>query len=522
LQAIAERGTKAAESLKNSIDSIKSKSPKGPYGEARSALVKLKVKAGAIEQKCKRQSASLLNAHKEVGLAARKTVIGALMDHVQKNNVDFDSLFGELSTDGQPITVANLRAYIEKNVTSLTSVQLDLGLDAYQSGLTKLGLQGIMQEYYRVVKEIAITTAFNVKDSKTLRKLEVGELVQILESGKEDIGLPRLRCRALTDLKEGWVTEKGNQGTLFLEKVAKPYFYCQDEIILSKAFESHSAELRKMQPGEVLEVFEGPRKEPPVEVMRARGKAQKDGKMGWVTFKDAGGELFELTSFLTCKQSIAITTTFDIAAGKALRKLDVGELLEIIEAPKEDSARSLTRVKVRARNDANEGYVTMKGNQGTAYVEEASKLYKCVRSTPFELRYASGSQAIRTLEQGEAFEVSEGPKAETKQGANRVRGKVLSDNSAGWFTLSKKNVQPWSPHYMCKTTVNLEKDVDTSDSAESVCSVEMQEVLEALECPVRDKAGVMRVKLRSPAGNVGFATIKNEKQVFLEPVFVEL
>jgi len=416
----------------------------------------------------------------------------------------------------------SLRGYIEKQIKSLTSIQLDLGLECYQSGVSKMGLQGLLQDYYRVVKEIAITTAFNVKDSKTQRKLDVGELVEILESGKEDIGLPRLRCRALTDLKEGWVTEKGNQGTLFLEKVAKPYFCCQDEIILTKTYESHGPELRKMQPGEVLEVFEGPRKEAAVEVQRVRGKAQKDGKSGWVTFKDAGGELLELTSFLVCKQSIAITTTFNIAEGKALRKLDVGELLEVVEESKEDTVRSLTRVKVRARNDGSEGYVTMKGNQGTAYVEEASKLYKCVRSCPFELRFISGSTPIRTLEQGEAFEVTEGPKAETKQGANRVRGRALSDNSEGWFTLSKRNVQPWSPHYMCKTAVQLENDMETSDLQESVCSVETGEVLEALECPVRDTKGVMRVKLRSPSGKVGFATIKSEKQVLLEPVFVEL
>jgi len=291
---------------------------------------------------------------------------------------------------------------------------------------------------------------------------------------------------------------------------------------LTNIYESHGPELRKLQPGEVLEVFEGPRKEAAVEVQRVKGTAQKDGKLGWVTFKDAGGELLQMTSYLACKQSIAITTTFDISAGKALRKLDVGELLETVEDPKEDIARSLTRVKVRARNDGIEGFVTMKGNQGTAYVEEASKLYKCVRSTPFEMRFVSGSNPIRMLEEGEAFEVTEGPKAETKQGANRVRGRVLGDSAEGWFTLSKRNVQPWSPHYMCKTTVNLESDVETSDSAESVCFVEMGEVLEALECPVRDKNGVMRVKLRSPSGKVGFTTIKNEKEVFLEPVFVEL
>jgi len=389
--------------------------------------------------------------------------------------------------------------------------------------VTKLGLSGLLQEFYRVVKEIAITSAFNVKDSKTLRKLEVGELVEVLECGKEDIGLPRIRCRALSDLKEGWVTEKGNQGTIFLEKAAKPYFCCEEEFALTSTYESCGLEMRKVAPGEVLEVLEGPRKESALETQRVRGKAQKDGKMGWVTLKDAAGNAqLELTSMLVCKASIAITTTFDIGQGKALRKLDVGETLEIVEAPQEDPARSLTRVKAKARSDGKEGYVTMKGNQGTAYVEETTRHYRCNKSTPLEMRFPSGSQTIRTVEDGEFFEVLEGPKVETKQGANRVRGRVLGDASMGWFTLSKKNVQPWSPHYICKAAIELDKD-HASGSAEPVRKLEVNEVLEALDCPSRDKeTGLLRVKLRSQQDNaVGFATIKGEKQIFLEPVFVE-
>jgi len=229
----------------------------------------------------------------------------------------------------QTIPKNSLKEFVEKIPDSgLKSSQLELGLDHYEAGVTKLSLCGMLQNFLKCVKEIALTTTLEVKDSKTLRKLEVGELVQILEIAKEGMGLERVRCLALQDAKEGWVTLKGNQGTTFLDKSPKPYFCCEEEVVMVKDFESTSAEICKLPVGSVLEVMEGPRKEPPLELQRVKGKAPKDGKIGWVTLKDAAGTTFlEPTKVLVCKASIAITTTFDIAEGKALRKLEAGETL---------------------------------------------------------------------------------------------------------------------------------------------------------------------------------------------------
>merc|ERR1712151_1476873 len=123
--------------------------------------------------------------------------------------------------------------------------------------------------------------------------------------------------------------------------------------------------------------------------------------MGWLTSKDADGNAnVENKKLLVCKQSIAITTTFDIAEGKAIRKLEVGETLEILEEQKQDTARNLTRVKTKAKNDGKEGWVTVKGNQGTAYVEETDKHYICKHSVALDQKFETGSANIRTIEEG--------------------------------------------------------------------------------------------------------------------------
>jgi len=288
----------------------------------------------------------------------------------------------------------------------------------------------------------------------------------------------------------------------------------------AEAFATTSKELGKTQIGEVFEVIEGPRKEDPLQVQRIKGKAAKDGKIGWTTLKDAAAvDNFELTKVLVCKSSIAITNSFDIATGKAIRKLEVGEVLDIVEEPKSDESRSLLRVKAKSQKDGKEGWVTMKGNQGTAYVEETSKHYKCVRGVDLEGRFGAGTgPAVRTLEVGELFEVQEGPKMETKQGANRVRGRNVGDGKEGWFTLTKKNMQPWQPSYRCSAAVDLFEDVEAT---KPVRKLEAGERLEALEPPtLADKdAGIVRIRLRAETDSkVGFATIKEKGTVFLEPL----
>lgn len=518
LEVVLEKTVKAMDVIKSHLDGVKTASPRGPFGEAKSALVKLKVKAGTVEQKCRKQIAALKSAHKEVGVAARAAIISVFKKHVQDKGLSAEALFAELSKDGKPFPADALKAYLQKIPnSSLKPIQLQLGLEGFTSGISKLTMKEMSQSYHRVVKAIAITSAFHVKDSKTLRKLDEGEFVEVLETGKEDIGLPRVRCRALIDHKEGWVTEKGNQGSTFLEATGKPYLCCQEMTSLTEGFESTTKKIRHTNLGEVFEVIEGPRKEPPVEVQRIKGKSSKDGSVGWTTLGDASGKNknFEGTKVLICKSSIAITNSFDISTGKAIRKLDVGEVLSIIEEPKSDATRSLLRVKIKSQKDEKEGWVTMKGNQGTAYVEETTKHYKCIKSSDLEASFASGGALVRALEEGETFEVLEGPKAETKQSANRVRGRNLSDGTEGWFTFTKKNMQFWSPSYKCRSPVDLCDDAECSKVQRKL---EAGERLEALEPPTLCN-DVVTICLRAESdGAVGFATIKAQGTVFLDPV----
>mmetsp|Transcript_87908 Transcript_87908/g.152330 ORF Transcript_87908/g.152330 Transcript_87908/m.152330 type:complete len:1964 (-) Transcript_87908:239-6130(-) len=498
--------------LKELMDSAKTS--KGPFSEVRSNILKIKAKMSSFEGKCKKQVMALRDARKKLVGDAGTAVLNIFRLHARAKAFSPNALFKELGGKDGNIPLENLKKFIEKIPDSgLKAEQLTMGLSSYKGGLSMLSLQGMLQEYNKCVKEIAITTAFTVKESKTLRKLAQQEIVEVLEPAAEDKAakMQRIKCRTITDQKEGWATLKGNQGTSFLEPCMKPYYCCEEEVLLNSAFESNSSVSRTLAPGNVLEILEGPKQEPPIETLRVKCKASKDGKVGWLTSKDFQGNAnLEPVKLLLCKASIAMTTAFDMTEGKAIRKLDIGETLELLEAPKEDAERKLLRVKAKTKKDEKEGWVTMKGNQGTSYVEETDKLNVVKASVALDKQFATNSTAFRKLEVGEVVEVVEGPKTEKKDGPNRVRVRTVGSEEVleGWFTLTKKCVQSWSPSYKCIERISV---LDGPDSAKEVASVEAGDILEALEAP-RIADGALHVKVRvEKDGVVGFATVKETK-----------
>ena len=72
-----------------------------------------------------------------------------------------------------------------------------------------------------------------------------------------------------------------------------------------------------------------------------------------------------LQAYQCCKEVVAITSSFDIGAGKTLRKLDKDELVEVLDSAKVDEKCGLARIKARALIDDKVGWLTLKGNQGT-------------------------------------------------------------------------------------------------------------------------------------------------------------
>merc|ERR1712176_1195748 len=114
--------------------------------------------------------------------------------------------------------------------------------------------------FYRVVKTTVLTED-QTHNSKSYRKLDLGEMVEVHNSPVDEGGLKRARCTAASDSKEGWITMVGNQGSVFLEP-ASAYYTCVKETTLADGMAvGGSKTVRKVAKGEHVHMIEPEQKD---------------------------------------------------------------------------------------------------------------------------------------------------------------------------------------------------------------------------------------------------------------------
>lgn len=150
-----------------------------------------------------------------------------------------------------------------------------------------------------------------------------------------------------------------------------------------------------------------------------------------------------IRTFMKVAKDTVLTSDITIKESKTMRRLDVGEVVEVLEGPMEEAAVKVLRARVRLTKDDLEGWVTVAGNQGTTFLEEGGNLFKVVTETILTDSFAlDGSSAkessrkplTRKLKVGEVVEVREWAKKEEKSGLMRMKCRVLSDGGTGWVT----------------------------------------------------------------------------------------
>lgn len=153
----------------------------------------------------------------------------------------------------------------------------------------------LVRVFMKVSKDTVVTGGLSIKESKTMRRLEVGEVVECLEGPRQEdtVKVPRIRVKVMKDNIEGWVTMAGNQGTKFLE-VGGSIFKVVAETILTETFALDGSgakastrrlkdTTRKLKVGETVEVREWPKKEEQSGLMRMKCRTKSDGITGFVT-----------------------------------------------------------------------------------------------------------------------------------------------------------------------------------------------------------------------------------------------
>merc|ERR1712176_339329 len=151
----------------------------------------------------------------------------------------------------------------------------------------------LIKLYYKCVKSTVLTETISIK-SKTMRRLEVGEVLECLEGPTKEEGanVQRVRCQAVSDDVAGWVTIAGNQGTPFLEPGGNLYSVVKETVLTDGLSVQDAKTIRRVTKGEIIEVLEFGKKDATLGVKRTRGKAKQDGATGWITISGNQGTNF--------------------------------------------------------------------------------------------------------------------------------------------------------------------------------------------------------------------------------------
>lgn len=223
-------------------------------------------------------------------------------------------------------------------------------------------------KYFACISSVAMTDNQDIKDCKVLRKLAVGELFTVEEGPTEqkEAGITRVLGKSLKDEQVGWITVKGNAGTVYAEASGKHFCILRD-VPLTKKFPSSNPgeEVRVLLKGEAMQALEGPKEETFTPEVRVKVKAMSDGMVGWMTLKS--NNVKPWTPYYKCKAEATVHDALAVEGAKELRQAEVGESFELMEGPTQDGG--LLRMKARAEKDGILGWVTIKDAEGKRFFD---------------------------------------------------------------------------------------------------------------------------------------------------------
>jgi Ca2+-binding EF-hand superfamily protein len=156
--------------------------------------------------------------------------------------------------------------------------------------VSKAAFLRLLRHYMKVSKETVLTPEFDMKEGKSIRRLDLNEVMEVTEGPvfEEATKCSRIRVKALKDDAEGWTTFAGNQGSVYLSEGGN-LFKVIKETILTDSMELGEGKTdsknkpRKLKEGEILEVREWPSKQEGSGLTRMMCKAKSDGRVGWAT-----------------------------------------------------------------------------------------------------------------------------------------------------------------------------------------------------------------------------------------------
>merc|ERR1712129_165720 len=221
---VTEKAAEARESLKEQLKAVKEAKPQsGGTAEAQKQLISISQKLTELVAKAAKAQTIVKGKCAALVKAKLDPAAEGIRKHAQAKKFSPEELFNKLKS-GEKISEKAFSKLLESleglSITGELAKLICQKLEA--DGISKDTFIKYVVIYYKVVKAIVFTDALDLAKCKTVRRGDVGEIIEVLEGPVRDEtnDMTRVRGRSTVGDKvtEGWVTVSGSKGTAFLEK----------------------------------------------------------------------------------------------------------------------------------------------------------------------------------------------------------------------------------------------------------------------------------------------------------------
>jgi len=272
----------------------------------------------------------------------------------------------------------------------------------------------MLRSYCKVVKDTVMSKELKVSGDNALRRLNVDEVVEVLEGPveEEEMKVPRIKARCIADDAEGWLTLRGNDGIAHLQDWHALFWILRD-VPLTASFERPAdpkflERLDEMDDqgmpdrGEAPEAPEAPQAP---EAPEAPGDSGDKGTPPTVVDVDVA--------------EVGVTGEAEVAVLAAAEAVEAVEGVAVTEVGDEDD------VPFDPESPEGPG-----GAEDFVPETVGYQLLQHVDSPEHE----DPDEGFRRLRAGELVEVLEWPANHLESGLTRMKVLALSDKASGWIT----------------------------------------------------------------------------------------
>jgi len=132
-----------------------------------------------------------------------------------------------------------------------------------------------------------------------------------------------------------------------------------------------------------------------------------------------------------------LSDNLQIEQSSQIRRMDVGEVIEVHRGPTLDVSVNVYRVFCRCIRDGINGWATIAGNTGVTFLMPGGRIFTVQIATVLteDLKDTEGEKLVRPLAEGEVLEVLEWARtSRSALGVTRIRARAQLDNAVGWAT----------------------------------------------------------------------------------------